>query len=612
MAGGRRGSEITGAVARVCASIVFVAVANAAAPATAADAGWPTLVPEGWESRGAGGGIAILPAVVWWLCLVGWMRSVDWLSRDAWRHGIAPAFWTAVACFPAAAAAVVSWWLPWSLAAIGLVLVAWLVPLVLYARARNPRVPETEHVLTSGHAQRVVAGLLSPFGVEIDTSSDVDVRPDVAIVATGRDAADTSARQELAAAAPGFDVLKQLLQAAVEARAGSLAIECEPGGGIVRHEIDGVWAKPRVRQPARKRKEADTWVESPPPSREQGEAVIAALKTLCGIRPGEATTGEFVLKVDGKPRACRLTLRSGERGQKAVVQIDQPASFKAVGDLGLPADAAQALAQLLAVEHGLILLSSPAGSGLTTTADLVVLAADRLLRDFISLEDAAAPAREIQNVKPVPYDARAGVTPLAALEAALRVYPSAIVARDVRDKELVAQLVELAAADKLVIMSIKANDAVDAAARIAACGVSGELLAKALIGSLSQRLVRRLCPKCAEPFVPSADLLAKLKLTAEQAAGVRKACGNGCRLCGGTGYLGRTGIFELACGPLFRQAIASGGDQQAIRRAAVKDGVRAFRDAGVAKVVDGITSLEEVQRVLTPPAQATAAGGAKR
>lgn len=574
-----------------------------AARAAAGDSGWPTTLPQGWDHRGPGGGLALVPAVIWWICVLGWIRTVDWVFRDATRHKFAPAFWSTVCGLPLFGAALMAWWIPSAIAGILLMLIAWIAPVVTYAVIRNKAVPPSERVLTVGHARRIVAALLAPFGVEIDAEFDAgDLIPKVSLAAAGgKDAAENKAREEAAAKLPGFEEARKTMLAAVMARAGTLVIDLEQAGMGVRHEVDGVWEKPKIRKPPRSRKEKESWIEAPKSSLEVGQAVSAALKAVAGLPPAarEAKASPFVIHVDGKPRNCRLTVRSQAAGEQLVIQLDPPATiFKSLGDLGMPKPLVEKLVGLTAIEKGLVLVSAPPASGLTTTFDIVVLSADRLLRDFISVEDAAAPPREIQNVRPIAFDARTGVTPLAALESVLQTYPNVIVTRDVRDKALVAKLVELAEQDKFVIMSLKAADATDAIPRILACGVPPQQLARALVGSVSQRLVRKLCPKCREDYPPPAELLARLKLTPEQLPHLRKASEHGCRLCGGTGYLGRTAIFELATGTTFRKAIAAAVDPATLRKAAVQDGMKPFRDAAMALVLEGVTSMEEVQRAL--------------
>ena len=605
------------------AAVVAVSVASAAAVRADDAAGWPLQLPQGWDGRGTGGGLAIVPAVCWWVCVLGWMRTVDWVSRDATKHKITPAFWGMVCGLPMFLAAILAWWIPSVLGGLAVMIVAWIAPFVTYALIRNKALPPSERILTVGHGRRILARLLAPFGIEIDTDFDEgDLIPKVELAAVGgKDAAENTARIEAATKLPGFEEARKTMLTAVMARAGTMVIDLDPAGMGVRHEVDGVWEKPKVRQPPKSRRERESWVEAPTSSLEVGQAVVAVLKTLCGLPPAarDAKASPFLLQVDGKPRNCRLSSRRQAAGEQIVVQLDPPgAIFKKLPDLGMPQPLAEKLVGLTAVEKGLILVSAPAGSGLTTTFDLLVQSADRLLRDFISIEDAAAPAREIQNVKPVPYDARTGVTPLAALEGVLRTYPNVIVTRDIRDKALVTKLVELAGDDKFVVMSLKATDAIDAVARILACGVPPQLLATTLVGSVSQRLVRKLCPKCREEYPPPPDLLARLKLTLEQLPHLRKPSEHGCRLCGGTGYLGRAAIFELASGPTVRKAVAAGTDAATVRKAAMQDGMKPLREAGMALVLEGVTSMEEVQRVFVaaqpqqPPPVVAAKGGVKK
>jgi type II secretory ATPase GspE/PulE/Tfp pilus assembly ATPase PilB-like protein len=586
-----------------------LAAAVAVLPAVAvADGGWPEAVPAGWSNRGPGGGLALVPLVAWWLCVLGWAATVDWASRDARKHKFRPALWSTVVALPLVVMALAAWWIPSAWAAVILMLLAWLAPLVAYAVLRNRQVPETERILTPGHAWRALAGLLAPLGIDLGPpGGEAEVLPVVKLrAAGGKDAAENAAREEKAQATSGCDETQALLQAAVIGRAATVVLEPDPQGILVRHEVDGVWEKPRLRKPPRSRKEKETFPEAPRPSRESALAVIETLAAIGGLPQARAgRAGTFALEVDGKPRNCRLSVRAVSGGEQVVVQIEPPAVvFKKPADVGMPAAVAERLGELLTLEKGLIVLSSPPASGLTTTFDVVVQTADRLMRDFISIEDTAAPAREIQNVKPVRFDARTGVAPLDVLAAAMREYPRAIVTRDLKDRPLAVELARLAADSQLVIVSMKASDAVDAVARLLACGITPDVLARTLVGSLAQRLVRRLCPKCREDYPTPGEVLARLKTTPEKLPHLRKPSAHGCRLCRGTGYLGRTAVFELASGSTFRQAIAAKADPKLLRQAAVKDGMQPMREAGMALVVEGVTSLEEMQRVFTATAAA--------
>lgn len=607
----RAGRTVRQAAAALCgAGAVDVAVAE----------GWPEPVqplPPGW--RGDGGSLALLPAACWWLIVLAWVRTVDWVHRDATKHSLSPAFWSTICGLPLPLIALVAWWIPSALAGIALMLLAWLVPVVVYAVLRNRKVAAGEQVLTVGHARRIVAGLLHPLGIEIsEPLREEDVLPTVDLAAAGgRDDAEHEARLTAAKALPGFEEFRRQMLAAIMARAATVVVDVAADTSV-RYEVDGVWGKPKVRQPPRHWRDKEAWVEAPATSREVGEAAAAAMLALCGLPPNAAKgAGRFAIRVDGKPRNAKLAIRSQGAVRQLVIQIESSAAtYKKLADLGVPEPIATQLGKLLAAERGLLLLSSPPGEGLTTTCDLVVESADRLLRDFISIEDAAQPPREIQNVKPIRFDARTGVTPLAALADAMREYPSGIIARDVRDKDLMVELVRLAGDGKLVIVSLKASDAIEAVARVVGCGVEPKQLAANLLGSLSQRLVRRLCPKCREETPPPPQLLAWLKLTPEELPHIYKVSEQGCRLCQGTGFLGRTGVFELASGEGLRRAVAAGGKPEQLRQVAVKDGLQPLRDASIQLVVAGTTSREEVQRALTsssasapPPPAAAAAGG---
>lgn len=582
--------------------------------------GWPEVIrplPPGW--RGDAGSLALVPAICWWLVVLAWVRTVDWVHRDATKHGVAPAFWSTVCGLPLPLIALLAWWIPSALAGLSLMLLAWLVPVGVYAFLRNRKVAAGDKVLTVGHARRIVAGLLAPFGIEIsEPLREEDVLPTVDLAAAGgRDDVEHEARLTAAKALPGFEEFRRQMLAAIMARASTVVFDVAAETSV-RYEVDGVWGKPKVRQPPRSWRDKEAWVEAPATSREVGEAAAAAMLAICGLPPNAAkAAGRFAIRVDGKPRNAKLVIRSQGAVRQLVVQIDSSGTvYRKLADLGVPEPIAAQLGKLLAAERGLLLLSSPPGEGLTTTSDLVVESADRLLRDFISIEDAAQPPREIQNVKPVRFDARTGITPLAALADAMREYPSGIVSRDVRDKDLMVELVRLAGDGKLVIVSLKASDAIDAVTRVLGCGVDAKQLAGALLGSLSQRLVRRLCPKCREETPPPPQLLAWLKLTPEELPHIYKASEQGCRLCQGSGFLGRTGVFELASGEGLRRAVAAGGKPEQLRGVAVKDGLQPLRDASVQLVVAGTTSREEVQRALTsssspstPPPPAAAAGG---
>ncbi len=567
--------------------------------------GWPAPNPQ-WATRETGGGLSILPLVCWWLQVVGWAMTSDWITRDSAKLGIRPNLWGALAAFPFTVAALLAWVIPSSIAGQVIMALAWLVPALVYAGQHNAKAGKSDKVLTSGHMRRLLSRFLAQFGIKMEAEVEpVEALPPLTFQAAGgKSADDNKGRLERAMATEGIEEAKKILQMAVSSRASTVLMEWSPTDVNVRHEVDGVWMPRRMQASGGSRRRAEVWADEPPMERHAADAALLSLKVLCGLDPKERRgrlAGTFAVQAEGKPRTCKLMVQSAPTGEQALIHVDTPTVvFKSMGDLGVPKPISDILSHLLGLEKGLVVLSSPAASGLSTTFDVVVSSADRLLRDFISIEDAAAPPREIQNVKPVRFDARANVTPVAALEAAMREYPSGIVTRDLRDKELALELIKHADDSKLVVISLRANDAIDAVSKLLAVGIPPDLLARTLLGSLSQRLVRKICPKCREEIETTPEMLAKFKKTKEELPTFKRPSETGCRICSGTSYFGRTAIFELASGETLRIAIAKKADAQVLRQAAAKDGLKPMRDEGMRLVLDGTTAMEEMQRIFAP------------
>jgi type II secretory ATPase GspE/PulE/Tfp pilus assembly ATPase PilB-like protein len=374
-----------------------------------------------------------------------------------------------------------------------------------------------------------------------------------------------------------------------------------------------------VKTPAKgsgKTKQAEVWADAPPLDAAIGNGAVAVLRTIAGADAaklsGEKDAG-FTIEVDGKKRPCRLSTRATKTSKQIIIALETPPfAPKKLEDLGMSGAMAARVRELIALEKGLFVVSSPPATGCSTTFDMVLSSTDRLLRDFVSIEDSGSHHQEVQNIKPMRYSASAGEAPLKALKAAMLEYPRAIVTRDLLDKELAGTLVELANEQQLVIVSLQATDALDAVQKLLDMGIPRDQLARCLLGSLSQRLIRKLCTKCGEPLPTPPELLQRLKMTAEELPEIKRASPHGgCRFCAGRQFIGRTAIYELAAGPTIRQAIAQQVDAKVLRQAAVKDGMRLLSDEGLAVVATGLTPLDEVQRVFAAKKEAGAVAGTK-
>jgi type II secretory ATPase GspE/PulE/Tfp pilus assembly ATPase PilB-like protein len=391
-----------------------------------------------------------------------------------------------------------------------------------------------------------------------------------------------SARREQATGAEAYPKACELIAAAVKDRASDLVIDFTKESAAVYPQVDGVIGAAQTLD------------------RAAGDAVLAVLKTVAGLDPKERRqrqSGQFVTVIEEKPWPCRIVTQGVQTGERVQIALEygRP-KFKSLTDTGMPPLLVDQVRQLLAVGKGLIVVTTPKRGGLSMLFDMVVTAADRLVRDFFAIEDAASPGAEIQNVKVVRWDVAKKQSPTAAVEEARRGYPGAIVCCDLKDADLAAKLVAAAAEGLLVVIGIRGEDAVDGLTNLMKLGIKPETLAQVLLGAVGGRLVRKLCPKCNEEYLAPPELLAKLKIDPAVRSTLSRAAEKGCDICTGTGYVGRTGIFEIASGPTLNRYLGKKADGKVLRQAAMKDGMRPLQQEGIARVADGVTSIEEIQR----------------
>lgn len=427
----------------------------------------------------------------------------------------------------------------------------------------------------------------------------------------GGSAGDAATRVTAAQVLPGFDEAKALIVDAIASRADRLTLETTAESTIW-HDVDGVRLK-RL-GPEKGLGRDRQWKETAPLSRDAGMAIARVLRTLTGLPDtGAQQAGVFGFSVDRTPALGRMAVARSTTGERIVVQFVTKTTFPPhLVDAGMPEPLVDQVAKIIDHDTGLLVLSSPPGHGLTTSLDLLVEASDRFLRDFVAIADRDRPGREIVNLGSMPYGQQGDPPPADLLKAAMNKNVGVIIAPDVRDKDFVVDLVKVAATKAMVLMTIKAADAAEAVGKLLKCGVDPKVLGSAIRGSLSQRLVRRLCPRCRVPVESPAAPRAGSQSAGTESPPTYTASPRGCQLCRGRGYRGRIGLFELASGDLVRRAAAAGSGGERLRQAAVKDGMLPLRDAGRRLVAEGTTSREEIERVLAPTAPATESGSSRK
>jgi type II secretory ATPase GspE/PulE/Tfp pilus assembly ATPase PilB-like protein len=562
---------------------------------------------EGFQ-RGRGGGLAIVPAVLWWLLVVGWAATTIWAGGDDGQPQSFTSVWLPILAFPFFVVGLAAWWIPLSAVACGLTAAAWLGTFLPYAALRDRPLPPDRRVLSVQNATLAAARGLQPvlrrMGIKLDLESRslAASLPDVNIAAvTTEGGPPPEARLAEAQALEGFTGFRELVQRCMAMRVEQAVVEIGQQGATVKQLIDGTWQP--LRRMVKRRiglKVVDEWEDASQLDADEVKGLVAVVKTLCGVssKSGKRQGGSFVVTLQKRSIPCRVALEKSDSGTRMRWEFQAPPpAFASLEALGFEEADAAKVRQALSLVNSLGVLSAASREGLTTTFAQVVLSADRLLRDFVILEDESAPFREIQNVKPSRWGGPDNRTPVAVLEEALRGYPTAIVVPHLNDGSLATALVKQAG-EMLVIVGVQADDAVAAVENLLALGIPRPDLAKTLQVVTGQRLIRRVCPKCAEEYAPSADLLARLKVPAREGLAFKRAAAGGCPACSGTGYLGRAAIMELAGGPTTSKAIAASVDRATLVKAAQRDGMRRFRESGLAMVVAGITTLEELQRIL--------------
>ncbi len=394
---------------------------------------------------------------------------------------------------------------------------------------------------------------------------------------------------------PGFLSAREAIHAALERRGDGILLDFGRQTVAVRHQVDG------------------TWLDAPNQERVVADPMLEVFKTLAALNLAERRArqvGQFSVDVAGKKYDCRFTSQGTETGERAILLLDsKKLAFKAFEELGMRPKTLEQVTELVRSKEAFLLISSTPGNGLTTTFDMALLATDRYIRNFVAVEDAAKPEREVENVAVTTYNAADGETPDQILPKLIRTYPDVIVVRDMVNAQTVSLLCgQVVDEHRLVFAAIRAKEAVEALLRVLLLKVPPDEFAGAITAVLNVRLVRKLCEKCKEAYAPPPDVLQQLGLPAGKIAAFYrpptkpldpKHPEKKCEVCGGIGYIGRTGLFELLMvDDRMRQVLVSSPKLELLRDAARKAKHRTLQEEGILLVVRGVTSLPEVLRVL--------------
>ena len=344
----------------------------------------------------------------------------------------------------------------------------------------------------------------------------------------------------------------------------------------------------------------------PPLPRAYQEPVISRLKVMAELDIAEhrlPQDGRFKLRREGGPQIdCRLSILPSAFGEGAVIRILDKAQLTAelqeltLERLGFPAPDLARFRRHLAKPYGLILVTGPTGSGKTTTLYAALTEIHTGQDKIVTIEDPIE--YQLRGVLQIPVNEKKGLTFARGLRSILRHDPDKIMVGEIRDPETAQIAVQAALTGHLVFTTVHANNAVDVVGRLLHMGLDPYNFVGALSCVLTQRLVRLICPGCRAPLSLSPDALAAAGLPPAAWQGVPLVAGRGCPACHGTGYMGRTGVFELVeVTDQFREAILARRPGGELRAAAAAAGTTFLREAALEQVRAGLTTVAEANRV---------------
>jgi len=393
---------------------------------------------------------------------------------------------------------------------------------------------------------------------------------------------------------PAVRLVSQIIHAALEKQASDIHIEPQAGATVVRIRVDGVLRE----------------LEGVP--RAVQNAVVSRIKILSDMDIGERRApqdGRFMVALGERKVDMRVSTLPTQYGEKVVMRLlDASAPISSFADLGFPADVGSRLMQLIGLPQGLLLVTGPTGSGKSTTLYSALNMLRKPAVNIVTVEDPVEYA--LPGVNQVHVNARAGLTFASCLRSILRQDPNVIMIGEIRDLETAEIAMKAAQTGHMVLSTLHTNDSISAVARLLDLGIAEYLIASSVTGILAQRLLRKLCachtqkevtPDYAERLAAVGWLLPPESITWPK----------GCTVCDQTGYKGRVGIYELlSIDDSIRSILRGAYKPDLVRSAARAAGMRRMQEDAMIKLQAGVTTLEEIVRVV--PMELLANSGCER
>ncbi len=389
-------------------------------------------------------------------------------------------------------------------------------------------------------------------------------------------------------ASPVIRLVNSTLYDALKSEASDIHLESVATGLVIKYRIDGVLTQVGAM-----------------PGADMAEQAVSRIKVLAELDIAERRVpqdGRFKVVMQGRDVDFRVSIMPSIFGEDAVLRVldrkslSEEASGLSLAQLGFDGYIIEGFRQLVREPYGMVLVTGPTGSGKTTSLYAAICEVNHGQDKIITIEDPVE--YQLPGVLQIPVNEKKGLTFARGLRSILRHDPDKIMVGEIRDAETAQIAVQSALTGHLVFTTLHANNVFDVISRFLHMNVEAYSLVAALNGVMAQRLVRVICPHCAEDFVPSDALLKDSRLTRDAVGGYRFRQGRGCGQCRGSGFRGRKAIAELlALDDELREMIIAREPLRRLKEAGRARGMKSLREAALESVARGETTLEEINRV---------------
>ncbi|TGJ99099.1 type II secretion system protein GspE [Leptospira semungkisensis] len=382
--------------------------------------------------------------------------------------------------------------------------------------------------------------------------------------------------------APIIKMVNVILSQAVNERASDIHVEPYEKSLVVRYRIDGILHN----------------VLTPPKSYHAG--ITSRIKIMSNLNIAEnrlPQDGRIKLRLAGKDVDIRVSTIPCQFGERIVMRLLNKTDQKySLSTMGFYPELVKTLQTLIYEPHGIILVTGPTGSGKSTTLYSALTELNTEERNIITCEDPVE--YQIEGVSQMQMQEKIGLTFATGLRAILRQDPDVIMVGEIRDEETARIAIQASLTGHLVFSTLHTNDAASAATRLIDMGIEPYLITSTVLGFMAQRLVRTICPQCKTSYKPTPAELESIGIAKKELKNGVLYKGTGCSHCMGTGFKGRTGVYEfLIIDTPIKNAILAGSDTNKINEVALENGFTTMREYGIRKVIDGVTTPDEVLRV---------------